>query len=99
MFVKVFGEKDSDSALDGKSERLSGLGTGPKAGSCSANGVPSPGPGSVDTTKVTDVELEPVSSVATRPTVKDPASADAGVPEKILLELSNRSHPGLFVRL
>lgn len=89
VFVKVCGEKESDRALEGASERLSGVGTGPNAGSWSATEVPNPGPGSEDTTKVTDIELEPVSSVATRLTTKDPASADPGVPEKALLELSS----------
>ena len=89
VFVKVFGEKESDKALEGASERLSGLGTGPKAGSCSATEAPNPGPGSADTTKVTDIELEPVPSVATRLTTTDPASADPGVPENTLLELSS----------
>ena len=66
----------------------------PKEESCSLTGVPRPGPFSADTIRVTDIDVEPVGSVATKLNVTGPTSPEPGVPESVRLALSSCSQFG-----
>ena len=94
MPENVFGENSIERELEGYRNRLSGLENPPREESCSLTGVPRLGPLAADTTRVTDIDVDPVGSIATKLNVTAPTSPEPGVPENVRLGLSRCSQFG-----
>lgn len=92
--MNVLDKNSIDKALEGYRNRLSGLEKPLREDSCSPAGVPRPGPLVADITIVTDIDVDPVGSVATKLNVTAPTFPEPGVPESVRLGLSRCSQSG-----
>ena len=94
MPENVLDENTIERELEGYRNRLSGLEKPLREDSCSLTGFPRRGPLASDTTRVTDIEVDPVESVATKLNVIAPTSPEPGAPESVRLRLSRCSQYG-----